>query len=70
MTFSSDIQPAKRRGRNRAVSKSEIEAAWSRLRTAAEQGHIEANALLIALAENRSSLVLCGPGAAGQGASL
>lgn len=53
MTFSTDVQPAKRRGRSRAVSKGEVSAAWNQLRTAAGHGDVKACALLIALTEGR-----------------
>ncbi len=49
MTFTTDQQPEKRRGRSRAVTRAEIRAAWDRLRTAAAAGDIQANAALIAL---------------------
>lgn len=52
MTFTADHQPAKRRGRSRVVTRREVAAAWERLRDAAAAGDIQANAALIALAEN------------------
>lgn len=48
--------PNKPRGHQVKPTKAEISAAWGRLRAAAEQGHIEANALLIALAENKPAI--------------
>jgi hypothetical protein len=53
MTFSAEVQPAKRRGRSRNVSKSEVSAAWDQLRAAAGHGDVKACALLIALTEGR-----------------
>lgn len=46
----------KSRGQQVKPTRAEISAAWARLRAAAEQGHIEANALLIALAENKPAI--------------
>lgn len=46
----------KARGQQIKPTRAEISAAWARLRAAAEQGHIEANALLIALAENKPAI--------------
>ncbi|WP_252090319.1 hypothetical protein [Pseudomonas sp. MWU13-3659] len=43
----------KHRGQQAKPTRSELKAAWGRLRTAAEQGNIQANAALIALTENR-----------------
>lgn len=48
--------PSKSRGHQVKPTRAEISAAWGRLRAAAEQGHIEANALLIALAENKPAI--------------
>jgi hypothetical protein len=56
MTFTADLQPTKRRGRARLVSRSEVTAAWDCLRTAAEHGDVQASALLIALVEKRPLL--------------
>ncbi|UVM17537.1 hypothetical protein LOY42_04290 [Pseudomonas sp. B21-023] len=52
--------PTKLRGQQVRPTKAEISAAWARLRAAAEQGHIEANALLIALAENKPTFAMEG----------
>ncbi|KIU54540.1 hypothetical protein QV12_00455 [Pseudomonas putida] len=52
--------PNKPRGHQVKPTKAEISAAWGRLRAAAEQGHIEANALLIALAENKPTFSMEG----------
>lgn len=41
------------RGRQCRPTRRELEAAWVRLRAAADQGDIQATALLVALAENR-----------------
>lgn len=41
------------RGRQHKPTRAEVSAAWNRLRTAAEQGNLQACAALIALAENR-----------------
>ncbi|MBJ2210333.1 hypothetical protein JFT33_27490 [Pseudomonas carnis] len=43
----------KPRGPQAKPTRAEINAAWSRLRSAAEQGSVQASALLIALVENR-----------------
>lgn len=56
MTFSSDNQPASRRGRASTVTRQDVSAAWNRIRVAADKGSIPASALLIALAENRPFL--------------
>lgn len=50
--------PTKARGQQVKPTRAEISAAWVRLRAAAEQGHIEANALLIALAENKPAIAM------------
>lgn len=52
--------PNKPRGHQVKPTKAEISAAWARLRAAAEQGHIEANVLLIALAENKPTFAMEG----------
>jgi len=44
------------RGPQKKPTRAEISAAWWRLRNAAESGDVEANALLIALAENKPLL--------------
>lgn len=44
---------AKLRGAQVKPTRAEVNAAWCRIRAAADQGSIEANALLIALTENR-----------------
>ena len=46
----------KARGNQTRPTKSEVANAWVRLRTAADQGDIQAAALLVALAENRPLL--------------
>ncbi|AZE37701.1 MULTISPECIES: hypothetical protein [Pseudomonas] len=43
----------KPRGHQAKPTRAEVKAAWGRLREAAEQGSVQASALLIALAENR-----------------
>lgn len=43
----------KPRGPQAKPTRAEINAAWGRLRSAAEQGSVQASALLIALVENR-----------------
>jgi hypothetical protein len=43
----------KPRGHPAKPTRAEVKAAWGRLRTAADQGSVQANALLIALVENR-----------------
>lgn len=49
---------AKPRGPQSKPTKAEISAAWARLRSAAQQGNVEANALLIALAENKPAITM------------
>lgn len=44
------------RGRQCRPTRRELEAAWVRLRAAADQGDIQATALLVALAENKPLL--------------
>lgn len=46
----------KNRGPQRKPTRPEVAAAWSRLRTAAGHGDIQASALLIALTERRPLL--------------
>jgi hypothetical protein len=43
----------KSRGQQAKPTRAEVKAAWGRLRTAADQGSVQASALLIALVENR-----------------
>ncbi|MBI6611597.1 hypothetical protein YA0729_02450 [Pseudomonas simiae] len=43
----------KPRGQQAKPTRAEVKAAWERLRTAADQGSVQASALLIALVENR-----------------
>ena len=43
----------KLRGHQAKPTRAEVKAAWGRLRTAADQGSVQASALLIALVENR-----------------
>lgn len=43
----------KLRGAQVKPTRAEVNAAWCRIRAAADQGSIEASALLIALAENK-----------------
>lgn len=57
------------RGQQAKPTKADLSAAWVRLREAAERGSVEANALLIVLAENRS-IILGDQGLVGQGASV
>ena len=47
------LTATKHRGHQAKPTRAEVKAAWARLRTAAGQGSVQANALLIALAENR-----------------
>jgi hypothetical protein len=42
----------KLRGQQAKPTRAEVKAAWGRLRNAANQGCVQANALLIALVEN------------------
>lgn len=53
MTFSAATQPPKGRGPSRSLTKTELKLAWDRIRSAAASGDLQANALLIALAENK-----------------
>ncbi len=57
------------RGQQAKPTKADLSAAWVRLREAAERGSVEANALLIVLAENRS-ITLSDQGLVGQEASV
>lgn len=43
----------KPRGRQSRPTRSEVAAAWARLRTAADSGDLQAAALLVALSENK-----------------
>lgn len=43
----------KARGHQAKPTRSEVNAAWGRIRTAANEGSVQASALLIALVENR-----------------
>lgn len=54
--FSEDQQPTRRRGRARRVTKGEVQAAWDKLRDAAEAGDVQACGWLIYLTEGVSSL--------------
>lgn len=48
------MQPTtKQRGPQIKPTRADVNAAWSRLRAAVEQGSVEASALLIALTENK-----------------
>lgn len=47
---------SKPRGHQSKPTRAEVKAAWSRLRSAADQGNVQASALLIALTENRPVL--------------
>ena len=47
------MSTTKPRGPQQKATKNDIAKAWSRLRTAAETGDLQASALLIALAERR-----------------
>lgn len=51
------------RGRQHKPTRSEVAAAWSRLRDAASEGSIQASALLIALAENKPVIAMESPAA-------
>lgn len=46
----------KTRGRQHKPTRSEVAAAWDRLRAAADKGSIQASALLIALSEGKPLL--------------
>lgn len=48
--MSATIKP---RGPQAKPTRAELNAAWSRIRLAAEQGSVQASALLIALTENK-----------------
>lgn len=48
--MSTTIKP---RGHQAKPTRAEVKAAWGRLRAAADQGSVQASALLIALVENR-----------------
>jgi hypothetical protein len=43
----------KQRGPQAKPTRAELNSAWARIRSAADQGSVEASALLIALAENK-----------------
>ncbi|KPW63539.1 MULTISPECIES: hypothetical protein [Pseudomonas] len=47
---------SKQRGQQAKPTRAEVKAAWSRLRSAADQGNVQASALLIALTENKPVL--------------
>lgn len=47
---------SKPRGHQVKPTRAEVQAAWSRLRLAADQGSVQASALLIALTENKPVL--------------
>ena len=49
--------PTKLRGHQAKPTRAEVKAAWGRLRNAADQGNVQANALLIALVENHPLIV-------------
>jgi len=51
------------RGRQHKPTRSEVAAAWGRLRDAASEGSIQASALLIALAENKLVIAMESPAA-------
>jgi len=51
------------RGRQHKPTRSEVAAAWGRLRDAASEGSIQASALLIALAENKPVIAMESPSA-------
>lgn len=48
----------KPRGPQAKPTRAELTAAWNRLRTAADQGSVQASALLIALAENKPVITI------------
>ncbi|WP_323154871.1 hypothetical protein [Pseudomonas alvandae] len=50
----------KSRGHQAKPTRAEVKAAWGRLRSAAEQGNVQASALLIALAENKPVISAAG----------
>lgn len=49
------------RGRQHKPTRSEVAAAWGRLREAAAEGSVQASALLIALAENKPVIAIESP---------
>ena len=49
--------PTKLRGHQVKPTRAEVKSAWGRLRIAAAQGSVQANALLIALVENHPLIV-------------
>jgi hypothetical protein len=53
------LEMSKSRGRQRRPTQTELACAWARLRAAADRGDLQANALLISLAEaaSRSQLL-------------
>lgn len=50
------MQTTTPRGRQSKPTRSELNAAWARLRTAADSGDLQATALLVALSENKPLL--------------
>lgn len=57
----------KQRGHQVRPTKTEVNTAWGRLRSAADSGDLQASALLVALAENKPLLLLpAAPGAGDQ----
>ena len=48
--------PIKQRGRQAKPTRSEVIAAWARLRSAADSGDLQAAAMLVALSENKPLL--------------
>lgn len=53
--------PKPARGRQHKPTRSEVAAAWNRLREAAADGSVQASALLIALAENKPVITMESP---------
>ena len=51
------------RGRQHKPTRSEVAVAWGRLREAADNGSVQASALLIALAENKPVIAMESPAA-------
>ncbi|RMV84729.1 hypothetical protein ALP04_01932 [Pseudomonas amygdali pv. sesami] len=49
---------AKQRGPQARPTRTELNLAWARIRAAAESGNVTANALLIALSENKPVISL------------
>lgn len=49
------------RGRQHKPTRTEVAAAWGRLREAASQGSVQASALLIALTENKPVIAMESP---------